>query len=68
MSGGITASAGVPGFATVSADEDMVVELGHKSSLMDAGFVVANYVLLLSESLAWRKNSKLDSRILRDAN
>ena len=68
MSGGITTSAGVSGFATVSADEDMVVELGHKSSLMDAGFVVANYVLLLSESLVWRRNSALDSRILRDAN
>jgi len=38
LSGGITTSAGVSGFAAVSADEDMVVELGHKSSLMDAGW------------------------------
>jgi hypothetical protein len=58
----------VSGFATVSADEDVVVELGHKSSLMDAGFVVANYVLLLSESLVWRRSSERIRRILRDAN
>ena len=50
MSGGITTSAGVSGFAAVSADEDMVIELGHKSSLMDGGFVVADCVLMLSES------------------